>query len=214
MIELLDRLSLDTQRELLALSRAIVQQSPLYELRMKSGTPFHLRCASAGNCGWYSDEQGYRYVTTHPCLGQPFPDVPPLIRTIAEQSAAAVGDHMRVDTCLLNWYKPGDSLGLHIDRTEYDLSRPIVTISLGADAVFQIGGLDRDEPIKEIVVQSGDVLVFGGRHRLIWHGVKKVFDATLFDTLGMHTPGRISLTIRQVHRDADALETVQQKGNG
>lgn len=201
MIQLLDRLSLDTQRELLDLSREIVRQSPLYELRMKSGTPFNLKCASAGSCGWYSDEQGYRYVTTHPCLGQPFPEVPPLVREIAERSALAVNDRIRVDTCLLNWYKPGDSLGLHVDRTEYDLKRPIVTISLGADATFQLGDVNRDAPIREITLVSGDVLVFGGEHRLIWHGVKKVFDATLFDVLGMHTPGRISLTIRQVNHD-------------
>lgn len=198
MIQLMARLSVEVQRELLAMSRDIVKQSPLYELRMKTGTPFKLKCASAGSCGWYSDEQGYRYVSKHPCLGMPFPDVPPLMREIAERAAVTFDDHLRVDTVLLNWYKPGDSLGLHVDRTEKALHRPIVTISLGADAVFQIGGLDKADPIEEVTVSSGDVLFMGGSHRMIWHGVKKVFDATLFDTLGMKTPGRISLTIRQV----------------
>lgn len=198
MKRLVEHLDIDTQRQLLDLSRAIVRQSPLYELRMRTGTPLKLKCASAGSCGWYSDEQGYRYVAQHPCLGQPFPEVPLLMREIAEHAAARAGDHLRVDTVLLNWYKPGDSLGMHIDRTEKALGRPVVTISLGSDAIFQVGGLDKTEPVEEMTVISGDVYVFGGQDRLMWHGVKKVYDATLFDTLGMRTPGRISLTIRQV----------------
>lgn len=198
MIELVNRLSIAMQRELLDLSRDIVRQSPLYELRMRNGTPFNFKCASAGSCGWYSDENGYRYVNTHPCLGTPFPDVPETIRKIAEESATAVDDHIRVDTILLNWYKPGDTLGLHVDNTEYDLERPIITISLGSPAIFVVGGLQKDDPRENLLVNSGDVLVFGGKDRLIWHGVSKVYNGVLFDQIGMKTPGRISLTIRQV----------------
>lgn len=198
MIQLLPRLGIETQRHLLDLSRQIVKASPLYELRMRNGTPLHVKCASAGACGWYSDEHGYRYLKTHPCLGMPFPEIPALIVELAQDAAELVGDHIRPDTCLLNWYKPGDTLGLHVDNTEYDLSRPIVTISLGADAVFEVGGLERNDPRKDMVLSSGDVLIFGAEHRMIFHGVKKVFDGTLFDDIGMKTPGRISLTIRQV----------------
>lgn len=203
MIEITQRLSTDEQRLLVDECRDIIAQSPLYELRMRNGYKFHLKCASAGQCGWYSDEQGYRYTRVHPCLATPFPEIPPVIYRIAIEAAASVGETFTPHTALLNWFQEGDSLGLHVDKTEENLIAPVVSISLGTNGLFQIGGVERDDPIRDVILESGDVLVFGREHRLIWHGIKKVFaPLPLFDPtkeIGMKVPGRINITVRQVY---------------
>ena len=46
------------------------------------------------------------------------------------------------------------------------------------------------------VLESGDLLVFGGPNRLIFHGVPKVLDGTAPAGLGL-PPGRLSITVRE-----------------
>ena len=45
-------------------------------------------------------------------------------------------------------------------------------------------------------MRSGDLLVFGGPNRRIYHGVPKVFPGTAPPSLGL-PPGRLSITVRE-----------------
>jgi alkylated DNA repair protein (DNA oxidative demethylase) len=54
----------------------------------------------------------------------------------------------------------------------------------------------RTGPFTDIELRSGDLLVFGGPSRRIYHGVPKVFDGTAPEGLGL-PPGRLSITIRE-----------------
>ncbi len=65
-------------------------------------------------------------------------------------------------------------MGLHQDRDEKDLSAPIVSLSLGADCRFRMGGVKRGGKTQSFVLSSGDALVFGGPSRLAYHGVEKI----------------------------------------
>jgi alkylated DNA repair protein alkB family protein 1 len=47
------------------------------------------------------------------------------------------------DAALVNYYHSGDTLNGHKDDVEKDLDQPIVTVSLGCDAVFLLGGTTR-----------------------------------------------------------------------
>lgn len=62
-------------------------------------------------------------------------------------------------------------LGLHEDRGEGSLAAPVVSLSLGDDATFVMGGLTRKDPTRRMLLHSGDVIAFGGRSRLIFHAV-------------------------------------------
>ena len=53
-------------------------------------------------------------------------------------------------------------MGLHVDNDENEPSAPVVSISLGADAWFRIGGLRRSDPTARVLLKSGDVMVMGG----------------------------------------------------
>ena len=44
---------------------------------------------------------------------------------------------MKPDSAIMNFYHPGDTLSFHTDELEWDLSKPLVSISLGMRA-FQI----------------------------------------------------------------------------
>jgi alkylated DNA repair protein (DNA oxidative demethylase) len=84
-------------------------------------------------------------------------------------------------------------MGLHQDRNEFDLTQPIVSVSLGLPAVFQFGGAGRKDPIRRIAVSHGDVLIWGGTHRLAFHGILPLKNG-LHGSTGMT---RINLTFRR-----------------
>ena len=51
---------------------------------------------------------------------------------------------------------------------------PVLSVSLGDEALFRIGGTSRRGPTKSLRLKSGDVLAFGGRARLAYHGIDRV----------------------------------------
>lgn len=198
MLDVIGRLSLPEQLDLVALCREIVREAPLLQKTMPNGAAFKYLCTSAGDYGWVSDRQGYRYVKQHPGTGRPFPPMPALIRDIALDAAAACGMSLDPQSALINWYGADGRLGLHQDRTEISLA-PVVSISLGDDAVFVAGGPAKSDPRREILLQSGDVLVMGGEDRLAYHGVKQILPGTAPTDLCFRQPGRINITVRQVY---------------
>ncbi len=198
MIEIARRLSIEAQLDLLAQCKAVIQQAPLFTKTMPTGAAFRYRCTSAGKYGWISDKKGFRYVSKHPHTNSSFPPIPPLIKQIAVDSVAQYGLHIRPESALINWYDPDSTLGLHQDKTEASRA-PVVSISIGDDCVFIIGGLKRNDPKRELVLKSGDVFVFGAEDRLIFHGVKKIIPATAPPELGLEQAGRLNITVRQVY---------------
>lgn len=68
--------------------------------------------------------------------------------------------------------RSGAKLSLHQDKDEPDLRAPIVSVSLGLPAIFQFGGLKRNDPLKRLLLEHGDVVVWGGESRLFYHGIQ------------------------------------------
>lgn len=105
-------------------------------------------------------------------------------------------DSFTPDAAIVNLYAPGARLGVHQDGDEPS-SAPVVTISLGDTCVFRLAGVDRrTAPFTDVLLRSGDLLVFGGPNRLIHHGVPKVLAGTSPEGLGL-PPGRLSITVRE-----------------
>jgi alkylated DNA repair protein alkB family protein 1 len=52
-------------------------------------------------------------------------------------------------------------------------------MSLGANAIFLIGGPTRDVDPTPIILRSGDILVMSGASRLAYHGVPRIFPSDL-----------------------------------
>jgi alkylated DNA repair protein (DNA oxidative demethylase) len=171
--------------------RDVVRTAPLFSPVTRWGRPMSVRMTSAGRYGWYSDRSGYRYVDRHPEGG----DWPPIPERVQAIWRALVSDERDPDCCLVNFYGPEARMGLHQDRDEADFRWPVLSISLGDDARFRIGGAERGGKTESVWLRSGDVLILGGSSRLSHHGVDRIAPDT--STL-LREPGRINLTLRVV----------------
>lgn len=77
---------------------------------------------------------------------------------------------------------------------------PIVSFSIGDTAEFLYGDQCDAETANKVMLESGDVLIFGGKSRHIFHGVSKIIPDTAPKTLLEETnfrSGRLNLTFRQ-----------------
>src|SRR4029453_14526476 len=96
----------------------------------------------------------------------------------ADTDGAEPGARFEPDAAIVNLYGPGARLGLHQDGEE-PAAAPVVTITLGDSLTFRLAGVDRRTgPFTDVELRSGDLLVFGGPSRRIFHGVPKVVDGT------------------------------------
>lgn len=180
------------QQALLEAVLARIADAPFYRPRMPvSDKEFSVQESNFGTLGWVSDKSGYRYQTTHPVTAKPWPDIPPLLVDLWREIAHAPD----AECCLVNLYRGDARMGLHQDKDERALSAPVVSVSLGDEALFRIGGLKRRDPTESVILQSGDVVMFGGPARLAYHGIDRIRVGS--STL-VPDGGRINLTLRRV----------------
>jgi alkylated DNA repair protein (DNA oxidative demethylase) len=180
------------QEALLGELRAILREAPLFRPKMpRTGKEFSVRMSNCGPLGWVSDPSGYRYQTHHPETGRPWPPMPESVLRLWRDFAECPEEP---DACLINYYDGTARMGPHQDRDEADFSAPILSLSLGQSCRFRFGGESRRDPSATIRLDSGDVLVFGGPARKMFHGVDRILPGT--STL-LTPPGRINLTLRR-----------------
>jgi alkylated DNA repair protein (DNA oxidative demethylase) len=153
---------------------AVVAAAPLRHFVTPGGKPMAAAMTNCGALGWTSDRTGYRYSPVDPDTGAPWPALPGIVSDLASRAARAAGfDAFRPDACLVNRYAPGAGMTAHQDRDERDFTAPIVSVSLGLAATFfWHAGPGRRSPSRSVRLESGDVLVFGGPSRLMYHGVR------------------------------------------
>lgn len=171
--------------------RAVARAAPFFVPMTPMGKPMSVRMTSAGRYGWVTDRRGYRYEARHPS-GVAWPPIPPRVLGIWR---SVTGLDRDPDCCLINFYGEGARMGLHQDRDEADFRWPVVSVSLGDDALFRIGNLTRGGSTASLWLRSGDVLVMGGAARLVFHGVDRIAPGTSPLLPG---GGRINLTLRVV----------------
>ena len=154
---------------------AIAIQAPFRHMQVPGGQSMSVAITNCGDWGWVTDHTGYRYQATDPLSQKPWPAIPLRWQTLARDAAACVGWQGFVpDACLVNRYEAGARMGLHQDKNERDYSQPIVSVSIGASCNFQVGGLRRSDAVKSIALHDGDVVVWGGDARLVYHGVRPI----------------------------------------
>mgnify|MGYP003042644720 CR=1 FL=1 len=161
-----------SEKELLGAVDAIAALSPFRHLITPGGFQMSVAMTNCGALGWVADRSGYRYDAIDPTTQQPWPPMPEVFRHLAASAAARAGyESFRPDACLINRYEPGSRLSLHRDYDERDAAAPIVSVSLGVPAKFLWGGLQRSNRTRRIGLESGDVVVWGGESRFVYHGI-------------------------------------------
>lgn len=187
------RLARPEQEALVAALREVVREAPFFTPVMpRTGKPFSVRMTNCGPLGWVSDRAGYRYQPTHPATGRPWPAIPAALLALWDE---VTGYPAPPEACLVNFYGPDAKMGLHQDRDEAALDAPLLSVSLGDEARFRLGGVARTDPTRSLPLASGDVMALSGPLRLAFHGIDRILPGT--STL-LASGGRINLTLRRV----------------
>jgi alkylated DNA repair protein (DNA oxidative demethylase) len=183
-----------SEGELIAALRDIEGLAPFRHMVTPGGHSMSVAMTNCGSLGWVTDRSGYRYDAKDPETGKPWPAMPASFRRLAGQAAAQGGfEDFSPDACLINRYQPGARMSLHQDKDEDDFGAPIVSVSLGLPAIFLFGGLKRTDKPRRFRLEHGDVVVWGGPTRLVFHGVAPLADGE-HALMGRQ---RINLTFRK-----------------
>lgn len=187
-------LSLPEQKALMSAIQDAIASAPLFQPRMpRSGRPFSVMMTNCGPLGWVSDkERGYRYQPVHLETGRPWPPIPETLLELWRTYARVQG---LPEACLINHYPAGAKMGSHRDADEQEPRAPVLSVSLGDDAVFHVGGTDRSDPKVRVTLRSGDICILGGPARFAYHGIDRILPGTSGIVPG---GGRINLTLRRV----------------
>jgi len=177
----------------------VITRGPLYVSRMpKSGLPMSVRMTNCGTLGWVSDkDKGYRYEPTHPETGAPWPPMPQIL---LDAWRDLTGYPESPEACLVNVYDEAAKMGLHQDRDELNFDAPILSLSLGADCRFRLGGARRADKTIAFILSAGDALVLSGPARRCFHGVDRILPTVhskLPAPIG-RLGARVNLTLRRV----------------
>ena len=121
----------------------IMREAPPFTPTMpRTGKPFSVAMTNCGPLGWVSDKTGgYRYQATHPETGKPWPAMPNQLLEVWRRFSGCSYDP---EACLINVYAGTAKMGSHQDRDEADFAAPVLSISLGDDAKFHVGGLEKN----------------------------------------------------------------------
>ncbi|KAK9280891.1 hypothetical protein L1049_003782 [Liquidambar formosana] len=188
-----------------------------YQPGYRDGAKLHLKMMCLGK-NW--DPEKSEYGEYRPIDGAKPPIIPDEFNQFVEKAiqdshavvrknikASNVEDilpSMSPDICIVNFYAATGRLGLHQDRDESrgSLMRglPVVSFSIGDSAEFLFGDQKDADKLDKIVLESGDVLIFGGKSRHIFHGVSAIHLNTAPKALLEETnlrPGRLNLTFRE-----------------
>jgi alkylated DNA repair protein (DNA oxidative demethylase) len=177
------------QENLLADLRDVARAAPFRKYETPGGKRMSVQMSGAGAMAWTSDRSGYRYSGVQ-ADGAEWPAIPDRLLAIWNEVS---GVDQTPDSCLVNYYGEGAKMGLHQDKDEADTKWPVVSISLGDDAQFRIGGLSRRDPTKSVWLQSGDIVVLTGTSRLAYHGIDRIkFGSSALLERG----GRLNITLR------------------
>jgi alkylated DNA repair protein (DNA oxidative demethylase) len=180
--------------DLIAALRAVVDAAPFRHMSTPGGHQMSVAMTNCGSVGWVTDRTGYRYDGNDPQSGKPWPAMPEAFRSLADRAAAEAGfAGFAPDACLVNRYAPGAKMSLHQDMDEEHFGAPIVSVSLGLPAIFLFGGLKRSDKTQRYRLVHGDIVVWGGPARLVFHGVAPLADGD-HAVMGRQ---RINLTFRR-----------------
>ncbi|GAX79653.1 hypothetical protein CEUSTIGMA_g7094.t1 [Chlamydomonas eustigma] len=205
-------LSIQRQAELVNMIRELgLGPGGFYTPSYKEGGQLRLKMMCLG-LHWEPRSHSYEHVRSAYDGAVP-PSIPPILLDLAQEVLLACeaksgfkqpGPY-RPDACLANFYEKTGRLGYHQDKDESAESLhkglPVVSISIGDSADFLFGMTPQETVAQCVALHSGDVVIFGGPSRMIYHSVPHIYPGTAPSELHSITgirPGRLNLTMRQV----------------
>ncbi|WP_395377843.1 alpha-ketoglutarate-dependent dioxygenase AlkB [Marinicella sp. W31] len=155
--------------------KIILKQAPPRHMHTPGGRRINAAMTACGSVGWVSDHNGYRYSRLNPQTQQAWPSMPETFQQLAQQAAQLCDfEAFQPDSCLINVYQNEQGMGCHRDENEQDMNQPVVSVSLGMTATFQIYGVSKSHKPLALDLFHGDVMVWGRGARLMYHAIKPI----------------------------------------
>ena len=193
-------LNLQEQKNLVLDVLKIIKTSPLFLPKIpRWNKPFNLMISNAGDWGWISNINGYRYIKEHPVTKRAWPKLPNNFLTLWSNF---VKSPVLPNSCLINFYENShSSLGLHQDKSENNYTVPVMTISIGSSAIFNYGHTRNKKDLKTKKLDSGTIVVMANESRLIYHSIEGIYNEKnniLHKSSPLFFPqsSRVSITLR------------------
>lgn len=175
-------------------------------------------CSASNKIRWSSLGVYYNW-TTRKYEFNTITPVPHIISYLARMAASLckklpdteLGSEWTCDCALLNIYRASDRLRGHKDDAEGGIKEPLVSLSIGAPAIFLVGGDHREELPLPILLRSGDCFVMADSARGIIHGISRVYTQNYCEDL-MMSEGKGTLTELcgiPILTDRERLETLK-----
>ena len=154
--------------------------------------------------GLYWNPLDYVYYSAIPENGvKPFP-IPQKLKLLCQNilSTYFPWENYSPETVLVNYYTSDSSMGLHVDKDEEDHVTPVIGLNFGSSCRFFYEG--EDGVMRDIRIPGNSIYIFGGRARLMKHGLGSIYSKTLAaGSEGfLSNKERINLTIRQVYSNS------------
>ncbi|GAU45660.1 hypothetical protein TSUD_293690 [Trifolium subterraneum] len=200
MVHLKGYISLNDQIKIVKVCRELgLGEGGFYQPGYEGGTKLHLKMMCLGK-NW--DPQTSTYGNKRPYDGSVPPKIPDEFLTLVH---SAINDSHSVTKPSESKPFPSISPDICIDKDESEQTicagLPVVSFSIGDTAEFLYGDENNVEMAKKILLESGDVLIFGGKSRKVFHGVAAIKKDTaplrLYEETNLRKPGRLNLTFRQ-----------------
>jgi len=137
---------------------------------------------------------------------------PPNLARVSEYIVGGLGyTRYMAEAAIVNFYPMTGTLSGHTDHSEHNLAAPLLSISLGQDAVFLLGGTSTEHKPVPYLLSSGTVVIMDRESRLCYHGIPRIIkvgedscnceyndteDEFMKKYLSTH---RININIRQVN---------------
>ena len=140
--------------------------------------------ASAPSSSWKDCLDGLRWVslgfhydwTTRQYLPPELShsSIPADFSCLCQELAAVCGLTLTPEAAIVNYYPLNGQMCGHLDDAEHNMDEPIVSISLGCDCIFLIGGRSKADPPVPLLLRGGDAVVMSGKSRYCYHGVPAI----------------------------------------
>ena len=108
----------------------------------------------------------------------------------------------QVETGIVNYYTCKSRLGPHVDGFEKNLQAPLLSLSIGSDAIFVTENEDATKEPASILLKDGDLMVMSGKSRLLSHCLAKVYCSADSEKCSRRKVVRINLNARQFNKEA------------
>lgn len=213
MVLLKGYICLDDQVKIVKTCRELgIGNGGFYQPGFSNGAKLHLKMMCLGK-NWDPESNGY--TDRRPIDNSKPPKIPDYFQHMVKKALKDSNLHiqenkgksiprMLPDICIVKFYTKDGKLGLHQHKSEskesLDKGLPVVSFSIGDTAEFLYEKECDIEEVETLHLESGDVLIFGGESRHIFHGVNCIIPDTAPRCLLEETymcPGRLNLTFSQ-----------------